>query len=65
MIFEVLTRYGDTCGNEDQYHFCFVEASTKEEVEKVYPHGAFCGFIVREVVISSLPTKVQKVPAEY
>lgn len=64
MIFEVLCRYADTCGNCDEYPYCLVEARTQAEVEKVYPPGAFVSFVVRPAVIRSLPITVQQVPPE-
>jgi hypothetical protein len=60
MIFQVCSRYGDTCGNKDMYHHSYVEASSKEEVEKVYPRGFFVGFRVFSIDVIPLPTEIQK-----
>ncbi len=60
MIFEVLSRYADMCGNEDMYHHAYVEALSKEEVEKVYPKGFLVGFYVRPIDIIFPPKTEQK-----
>lgn len=59
MIFQVFSRYGDACGNEDRYHHCFVEALTQEAVEAIYPRGFFVGFRVSPITVEFLPKEVQ------
>ena len=64
MIFQVCSRYGDSCGNEDQYHYAYVEADSQAEVEAKYPRGFFVGWAVRPITVLPLPHGVQTPPKE-
>ena len=64
MIYQVYARYSDTCGNDDFYPYKYVEASSKDEVEKIFPSGFLSGWKVVAITVESLPILVQQTPEE-
>lgn len=57
MIFQILIKTGDPCGNEESYHYKYVRASSLEDAQRIYPHtGLFVNFKVVPLEVVSPPS---------
>ena len=56
ILYEILWRSSDTCGNSDRYHVGYCKFENQMEAQKAFPPGFLAGYEIREVPIEDVQT---------